>query len=90
MEKLGHMTGVAVGLMVGMIIVVFALKLIHKDGKMKTRYDEMQKINRGKAYAISFWTLLGLEAVLALVDTLDIKLPFETPITHFLLLLLEL
>ena len=48
----------------------------------------MQKINRGKAYAVSFWTLLGLEAVLALVDTLDIKLPFETPITHFLVIII--
>ncbi|WP_207637205.1 hypothetical protein [Eubacterium xylanophilum] len=50
--------GIAIGIMVGLIIVVFVLKAINKDGKMKTEYDERQKIVRGEAYMYGFYALI--------------------------------
>ena len=50
--------GIAVGLFAGIVISIVIIRMINKDGKFKTKYDEMQKIARGKAYKYAFlWNM---------------------------------
>lgn len=51
--------GIICGLVIGVIASIFILKATKTDGKIKCKYDERQLLARGKAYAISFWTLVG-------------------------------
>ena len=40
MYNTGRMIGIAVGIMIGLIICLILYKLMNKDGKIKTQYDE--------------------------------------------------
>ena len=63
-------------------------KAVNKDGKMKTRYDEMQELQRGRAYKYSFWTLAGSETLVCLLQLAQVKLlmdPFTANLTCILL-----
>ncbi|MCR4788137.1 MAG: hypothetical protein K5888_06105 [Lachnospiraceae bacterium] len=65
-----------------MCIVIF--KFFNKDKKVKTKYDEMQERQRGRAYMFSFWTLVGLETVMCLLQLAEVKFfmdPFTSNIT---------
>lgn len=66
--------GIAVGLFAGIVISIVIIRMINKDGKFKTKYDEMQKIARGKAYKYAFWTLVFFEALCIVMDALGIQL----------------
>ena len=82
------MMGIAVGIFVGLILCVFVLKAMNKDGKMKTKYDEMQILVRGKAYQYAFWTMMGLEAAMLVLDSENIQLPWEGYVTHMIIILI--
>lgn len=66
--------GLAVGLLVGIIISVFIIRMINKDGKFKTKYDEMQEIARGRSYKYAFWTLVCFEVLCIVMDAFGIHL----------------
>ena len=85
---MGRMTGVAVGVMVGLLIAVILIKFWNKDGKAKTEYDEMQERERGKAYKWAFWAVVAYECVMAVLATGDVKLPLEGFGIHMLAILL--
>ena len=44
----GRNIGMAIGIFIGIIISLFVIKAFNKDGKMKTKYDEMQELVRGR------------------------------------------
>ena len=76
--------GLGLGIVVGLLICVVVFKFWNKDGKVKTKYDEMQELQRGRAYKLSFWTLAGLETVVCLVQLSGVKLlsdPFTSNIS---------
>ena len=60
--------GLAIGLFVGLIICVVIFKYWNKDGKIKTQYDEMQELVRGRAYKYAFWTLVAFEAIMCILS----------------------
>ena len=72
--------GLAIGITVGIIISVILLKFMNKDGRMRTKYDEMQEKARGKAYMYSFWTLAACETLVSLFADLEVN-PFGNPFT---------
>ena len=50
----GKGAGFAVGITVGVILVMVLLKMSNTDKKIKTEYDERQERIRGKAYKYAF------------------------------------
>ena len=81
-------TGYAVGIIVGIVITLFLIRIWNKDGKMKTRYDEMQEKARGKAYMYGFWTIMSCEAILVVLVSTDIRLPFDQVALHIIPILI--
>ena len=65
---MAYTLGVVVGILVtiaAMILIACAIfKLGNKDGRVKTEYDERQKIVIGEGYKFAFWTLAALLVVL--------------------------
>ena len=86
---MGRAVGTAVGIFVGLIICILVYKAMNKDGKMKTKYDEMQILVRGKAYQYAFWTVMGLEAAMLVLDSGNIQLPWEEYLTHVIIILIS-
>ena len=76
--------GMAIGIMIGIILIVVCLKFANRDHKMETQYDERQMEIRGKAYRLAFYTLLIYEAVMMCLDVAEIQLPVEPYFIHFL------
>ena len=80
--------GFAVGLMVALALGVLFLKVMNKDKGIATKYDEMQEIIRGRSYKYAFWTVIVCEAALILFDTVKSKMPFESGMIHFLVIII--
>ena len=80
--------GYAIGIVFGIVITLFLIRIWNKDGKMKTRYDEMQEKTRGKAYMYGFWTIMSVEAVLVVIISSDIRLPFDQISLHIIPILI--
>ncbi|MBR5377076.1 MAG: hypothetical protein IK139_07315 [Lachnospiraceae bacterium] len=81
-------TGYAIGIVVGIVLTLFLIRIWNKDGKMKTRYDEMQEKTRGKAYMYGFWTIMSVEAVLVVIISSDIRMPFDQISLHIIPILI--
>lgn len=79
----GKRIGLAMGLLIGIIISLFVLKAFNKDGKMKTKYDEMQELVRGRAYKYAFWTLVIYEVLLIIADCFSLDLHSSSYMLQF-------
>ena len=77
------MIATATGVVVGLIICAVIFKLMNKDGKMKTKYDEMQEIERGRGYKYGFWAIMIYEALMCVLTSGDLVLPFDGFTLHF-------
>jgi len=86
----GASFGMIFGLMVGLVIAVILLKFSNKDHKFKTQYDERQEFIKGRGYKYSFYTLLYLEALLAVLEVGDISFGIERYLVHFVVILISL
>ena len=75
---IGGMTGI----IIGWIVAVFVFRYVHRNKKLYTEYDEMQKLIRGEGYKYAFYTVLILEAVLCVL-TMGMELPAEPYVVHF-------
>ena len=78
------MFGLAVGLMVGLVLVVILLKFANKDKKIKTEYDERQKEIKNKGYVIGFYTTVAMLAVESLWSITGIEFPIPEFAVYFL------
>ena len=74
--------GLAVGIAVGVVISILLIRLVNRDRKLRTEYDEMQKIIRGRGYKIAFYTVLIYEGLLIFLDSM-IAIPAVPMVTHF-------
>lgn len=59
----------AVGIVVGIILVIILLKALNRDGAVKTKYDERQLVVRGKAYKVGFYSALAACGVMMFLCT---------------------
>ena len=69
--------GVTAGLIVGLIIAVVLLKVANTDRKIKTEYDERQKVIRFKGYMYGFYTVLIFQVVMVLIHISGMEMPIE-------------
>ena len=74
--------GVMTGIIVGLIVAVFVFRYVHRNKKLYTEYDEMQRQIRGEGYKYAFYAVLILEAVLCVL-TMGMELPAEQHGIHF-------
>lgn len=73
-----YATCITIGLLVGLLISILIIKMVNKNGKAKTEYDEMQEIERGKGYKYGFWTMCAVAGFWGCLSLFDIELPFDT------------
>ena len=76
--------GLAVGIAVGLILVVIILRFVNRNKKVATEYDERQKQIRGEGYKIAFYAVLIYEAVMCALAPLYDILPVEPYMLHAL------
>ena len=60
----------------GVAIAVVAMGMMNKDKKVSTKYDERQKIARGKAYTWGFYAMMISAAIFMLLSFLDLTKVF--------------
>lgn len=84
----GKMTGYAVGIVVGIIIVFILLKYMNRDKMFRTRYDEKQEIARGKGFKVAFFTVIIYDAVMAFITSTFQNIPVNGFVIHFFSVLL--
>lgn len=84
----GRMVGVSVGIMIGLIICLVLFRYMNRDSRVKTQYDEMQEITRGRAYKYAFWAMVICEAVLGILALGEVRIPMEPMVIHFSVLLI--
>ncbi|MCR5651393.1 MAG: hypothetical protein K6F86_09465 [Lachnospiraceae bacterium] len=67
-------SGMAAGLVAGLIICVILFRYMNKDKKILTKYDERQEMARGRAYKYGFWASMATAAVVMITDVAEISL----------------
>ena len=67
---IGVIVGIIVTIAATILLVTLFLKLGNKDKRMKTEYDERQKIVIGEGYKIAYWTLAALLVLVQMYKTL--------------------
>ncbi len=82
MYNVGKTAGFAVGVAVGLILVVIILRFVNRNKKIATEYDERQKIIRGEGYKIAFYAVVIYEAVMCALAPLYESLPVEPYMLH--------
>lgn len=60
----------------GVAIAVVAMGMMNKDKKVSTKYDERQKIARGKSYAWGFYAMMISAAIFMLLSLLGLTKVF--------------
>lgn len=74
----GMLLGVGTGVLVGILVIIFMLKITKKDGKMKCEYDERQAVLRGNGYKYGFFTIAIFNIIYWLVSMCLPVLPVDT------------
>ena len=74
--------GVTTGIIVGLIVALVTFRYVHRNKKLTTEYDEMQKQIRGEGYKYAFYTVIILEAIFCVL-TMGMELPAEQYVIHF-------
>ena len=73
----------AVGVMCGIVLGILLMKVINKNRKIKTEYDERQEIVRGKGYMLGFYTLVAYVGIMSVLGFGGISMPMEGGIPEF-------
>ena len=82
--------GILVGIIVGILLVPIVLMCINKDKKMKTEYDEMQEIIRGKGFKYGFFTGAIYTALLMILQIAKISIPATQEVIYFSIIFIAL
>lgn len=75
--------GLICGIVVGLLFAALILKFVNRNGKMKVEYDELQTINRNKAYKVGFSATMIYSGLLCTLSLIDIEIPMEVPVIFF-------
>ncbi|MBQ0079152.1 MAG: hypothetical protein KBS66_04565 [Eubacterium sp.] len=84
MFVIGKAVGFVVGIILAIVLIVIFAKNRNTDGSARAKYDERQKIVRGKGYAVGFYTAMGYFVVVLMFDILCVKFPLTTGMVAFL------
>ncbi len=79
----GQALGLGFGIVIGLVLAALALRLINKNHRIKTEYDEMQQAIRSRGYKYAFYAVLIVEALLCITAT-AFTLPAEPLVIHFI------
>ncbi len=77
-------TALALGIIVGLVLVIFVIKFMNKDSASATKYDEMQQRARGFAYKYGFFAMVITELVLMVLSSFDRELPVTSIVLHMI------
>ncbi len=75
--------GVAVGITIGIIIFVLLYRLVNKDGKWKTEYDEKQEAVRGKGFKYGFFTMILYNGAIIILSATGFTIPMIHEVVLF-------
>lgn len=75
--SLGEKCGILCGILLGLLIVYIFLIVTKKGDSAKIIYDERQQSVRGKGFKGGFFTMLGYNALIALLSMLEIPIPAD-------------
>ena len=84
--NVSRLVGVCFGFLVGIIIVILFSKKANTNGKIKTEYDERQKVVRGQSFKYGYYTYIILLAIMMLTSMSGIEFPVENAVMYFALL----
>ena len=60
-------TALALGIMVGLVLVVCIMRYVNRDKKVKTEYDERQKVVRGRSYMYGFYGIVFANLIMVFI-----------------------
>lgn len=72
--SIGVKVAVVVGLAIGLLVVVICLAVTKNGDEMKNQFDERQELVRGRGFMYGFFTLISSNAVLVLLNVLEVSL----------------
>lgn len=81
--SIGALIGAGVGLLIGLVLVVILYKFANKNKKLKTEYDERQKILRGEGYKYGFYAMFIYSGINTILGVANISLPMEPAVLGF-------
>ena len=70
-------TGILSGILLGLIICFIVFKFANNNHKVRTEYDERQRVIRNKGYKIAFYTALILNTIMLALYYGDLPLPLD-------------
>ena len=76
-------SGIAIGLLIGLLLSVCLIKMANSNHKSRTEYDERQRLIRGSSYKYAFYAMAIYEAAMVILYSMDLALPFPSYLTHF-------
>lgn len=79
--------GAFIGMLVGLCICALFFRKSNTDGKLRTEYDERQKIVRGKAYKYGFYAMVYTLVIFFLLESGEIILPMHNTIKDFCIIM---
>lgn len=75
------------GIVFGLFLTAILYLVIHTDGRLKGRYDEMQNSVRGRSYTYAYYTLMISNFIMMALFALNIDLPLDPYLAFFIALL---
>lgn len=67
--NIGFVIGLVVAIGAAVLFLSYIAKKNNTNGRLRTEYDERQKLEVGKGYKIGYWTLLGYLALVMAADS---------------------
>ena len=81
--SIGKLVGALVGFVVGIVLVAIFSKFANKNRKLKTEYDERQKVLRGEGYKYGFYAMAIYAVLNTILGIADYSLPVEPAVYNF-------
>lgn len=81
--SMGAKCGILCGILLGLLIIYIFLIMTKKDDSIRCNYDERQQEVRGKGFRNGFFTMLGYNIFIALLQMLEIPIPAGIEIIMF-------
>ena len=81
--SIGKLVGSLVGFVIGIVLVLIVSKFANKNRKVKTEYDERQKVLRGEGYKYGFYAMAIYAALNTILGIADCALPVEPSVYNF-------
>lgn len=92
-HTVGYLTGIGAGVLIGIILVAFILRMTKTNGKIRCEFDERQARIRGTGYKYGFYALITCNILYAVVwmaaEAMGKTIPVETDVAVFMMIFLS-